>query len=122
MIRHAPLLHGADDPLSRQGVSTNNGHTSADSSASVDRRKDSRIGFATHLRGLQGAARSSSTWPRMARMAPNWIGGAREGRATGTSVGSSRWVRIRRITAASSISATSRKRPPHRGQAKWPVS
>ena len=111
---HAPQLHSADDPLSRQRVSTSNGHTSADPSASVDRRTDSRIGFATHISGVQGAARSSSTWPRMV---PNWIGGAREGRAPGTSVGSSRWVRIRRITAAS-ISATSRNRPPHRGQAK----
>src|SRR5262245_28148215 len=38
------------------------------------------------------------------------------GRGVGTSVGSPRWVRIFRMTTGSSIVATTRMRPPQRGQ------
>ena len=44
------------------------------------------------------------------------LGGARAG--TDSSTGKPRWVRIRRITAGSSMVAMTRIRPPHRGQAK----
>ena len=44
-------------------------------------------------------------------------GGARAGRARGISSGRPRRPRMRRMTAASSMSAMSRRRPPHRGQA-----
>src|SRR5262245_24253082 len=39
------------------------------------------------------------------------------GRGAGTSVGSPRWVRIFRMTTGSSMVATTRMRPPQRGQA-----
>jgi hypothetical protein len=39
------------------------------------------------------------------------------GRGAGTSVGSSRWVRILRVTTGSSMVANTRMRPPHRAQA-----
>jgi hypothetical protein len=44
-------------------------------------------------------------------------GRARGGRGRGTSVGRPRWVRIRRTTVRSSMTARSRNRPPHRGHA-----
>jgi hypothetical protein len=46
---------------------------------------------------------------------PRGSGGARAGRGEGTSVGRPRCRRIRPMTAASSMSATRRTRPPHRG-------
>ena len=44
--------------------------------------------------------------------------GGRAGRASGMSVGSPRWRRMRSITAGSSITAMSCRRPPHRGHSR----
>ena len=49
-------------------------------------------------------------------------GGARAGRAAGTSVGNPRCRRIRTVTAPASIRARSRKRPPQRGHARTSMS
>jgi len=49
--------------------------------------------------------------------APAGSGGARAGRGAGISVGTPRCRRIRPITAASSMSAIKRRRPPQRGHA-----
>ena len=56
----------------------------------------------------------SSSQPSTAR-APTGRGGARAGRGEGISVGTPRCRRIRPITAASSMSAIKRRRPPHPG-------
>jgi hypothetical protein len=61
----------------------------------------------------QGLSRSNAR-----RRAPRAAGGARAGRGAGASVGRPRWRSIRCTTAASSITAISRNRPPHREHAR----
>ena len=72
-----------------------------------DVRRVSRPGDQPRIR------RQSRTGRRGQPPRPRW-GGARAGRGSGTSVGSSRWVRMRWMTRGSSMRAISRQRPPHR--------
>ena len=72
-------------------------------------------------RGVQErvSTRIWSSPPAVARPSRrNGIGGGRAGRASGMSVGSPRGRRMRSITAGSSITAMSCRRPPHRGHSR----
>ncbi len=84
--------------------------------------EEARTPNRAHLRHIDGqeSGRSGGGFARVGRSVSRRgeERGARAGRATGRSVGKPRCPRIRPMTAAASMSAMRRRRPPHRGHAR----
>ena len=91
-------------------------------SHSADDRPERAPDRVCRLTGAGATTGAVGTMPRHQDSSPLASGGARARRAAGTSDGSPRYRRIRAVTVPDSRSATSRSRPPHRGQASTSTS